>query len=138
MPFTPWWNLYEGKMASYSSPGDFSCPCSFSHSIRSKSAPCPEYGSHLYRGTSKHSLVTADTIQKRQANCRYGLYCLLPLASTYTEESFPRFLFDNARVFRDFAFELISVFDFPVIQISENALLRFNGRESNNWVWMDT
>ena len=27
--------------------------------------PCLEYGSHLWRGASKHSLVTLDAIQKR-------------------------------------------------------------------------
>ena len=40
-------------------------PDSFLHLYKAQIRPCLEYGSHLWREPSKHSLATLDAIQKR-------------------------------------------------------------------------
>ena len=61
----PLLKLQRANLVSYLGLDAITPPVNLLHCIRLKFVPCLEYGSHLWRGASKHSLATLDAIQKR-------------------------------------------------------------------------
>ena len=59
------WNLSSKTQGKWWNRNSFFTPLHLLTVYKAQIRPCLEYGSHLWRGASKYSLTSLDTIQKR-------------------------------------------------------------------------